>query len=122
MTCIHNSLLQKRELNHRGSSSRSLPMLPSVAVGVVAALCANEEMAASAVVMVLAVEVDAATATRCCQVCGKTGHTTLRCYKYFDANYNGDDKHANVATSSYNIDTDWHTNTGATDHITSEID
>jgi hypothetical protein len=97
-------------------------MLPSVAVGVVTALCVNEEMAASAVVMVLAVEVDAATATRCCQVCGKTGHTTLRCYKHFDANYNGDDKHANVATSSYNIDIDWHTNTGATDHITSEID
>jgi uncharacterized membrane protein YgcG len=41
-----------------------------------------------------------------CQVCGKTGHTTLRCYKRFDANYNGDDKHANTATTGYNIDTD----------------
>jgi hypothetical protein len=57
-----------------------------------------------------------------CQVYGKTGHTALRCYKRFDANHNGDDKHTNAATSSYNVDTDWYTNTGATDHITSELD
>jgi hypothetical protein len=55
-------------------------------------------------------------------VCGKNGHTALRCYKRFDANYNGDDKHANVATTRYNIDTDWYTDTGTTDHITSELD
>jgi hypothetical protein len=40
-----------------------------------------------------------------CQVCGKTSHTTLRCYK------RSDDKYVNVATSSYNIDTDWYTTT-----------
>jgi hypothetical protein len=46
-----------------------------------------------------------------CQVCGKTSHTALRCYKRSDANYNSDDKYINVATSSYNIDTDWYTTT-----------
>jgi hypothetical protein len=39
------------------------------------------------------------------QVCGKTGHTALRCYKCFDASYNGDDKHANASTTGYNINT-----------------
>jgi hypothetical protein len=57
-----------------------------------------------------------------CQMCGKTGHIALCCYKHFDASYNGDDKHANAATTGYNIDTDWYTDTGATDHITSKLD
>jgi hypothetical protein len=48
-----------------------------------------------------------------CQVCGKPGHTSMRCYKRFDASYNGGDaKHANVATSGYNVDTEWYTDTG----------
>jgi hypothetical protein len=57
-----------------------------------------------------------------CQVCGKTGHGALQCYKRFDANYNGEDKYANAATTGYNMDIEWYTDTGATDHITSELD
>jgi hypothetical protein len=57
-----------------------------------------------------------------CQVCGKTGHSALRCYKHFDASYNGEEKLAHVVTTNYNVDTDWYTDTGATDHITSELD
>jgi hypothetical protein len=57
-----------------------------------------------------------------CQVCGKTGHSALRCYKRLDASYNGEEKHVNVATTGYNVDTEWFTDTGATDHITSELD
>jgi hypothetical protein len=53
-----------------------------------------------------------------CQVCGKTGHSALRCYKRFDASYNGEEKHANMATTGYNVDTEWYTDTGATDHVT----
>jgi hypothetical protein len=41
-----------------------------------------------------------------CQVCRKTGHTVLRCYKHFDASYNSDDKHTNTTTIGYNFDTD----------------
>jgi hypothetical protein len=57
-----------------------------------------------------------------CQVCGKTDHDTLRCYKRFDANYNGEDKYANATTTEYNVDTEWYTDIGATDHITFELD
>jgi hypothetical protein len=49
-------------------------------------------------------------------------HSALRCYKRFDANYNGEEKYANTITSSYNIDTNWYTDTGATDHIMSELE
>jgi hypothetical protein len=34
----------------------------------------------------------------------------------------GEEKHVNVATTGYNIDTEWYTDTGATDHVTSELD
>jgi hypothetical protein len=57
-----------------------------------------------------------------CQVYGKTGHGALHCYKGFDANYNGDDKHANSMTTRYNVDMEWYTDTGATDHIKSKLD
>jgi hypothetical protein len=46
------------------------------------------------------------------------GHLVLRCFKRFDINYIGEEKHTNVATTGYNVYTD----TGATDHITSELD
>jgi hypothetical protein len=39
-----------------------------------------------------------------CQVCGKLGHTALCCWKCFDKNYNGTDKLANAASTSYNLD------------------
>jgi hypothetical protein len=57
-----------------------------------------------------------------CQVCGKIGHLVLHCYKCFDVHYNGEEKHANTASTGYNVDTEWYTDTGATDHITSELD
>jgi hypothetical protein len=57
-----------------------------------------------------------------CQVCGKTGHSSLCCYKRFDANYNGEQKYAIAATTAYNVDTEWYTDTGAMDHITSELE
>jgi hypothetical protein len=50
------------------------------------------------------------------------GHRALRCYKRFDASYSGEEKQANAAATSYNVDTDWYIDTGATDHITSELD
>jgi hypothetical protein len=31
-----------------------------------------------------------------CQVCGKTGHSALHCYKRIDASYHGEEKHANM--------------------------
>jgi hypothetical protein len=57
-----------------------------------------------------------------CQVCGKTGHCALCCYKILDASYNGEEKYANIATTGYYVNTEWYMDTGATDHITSELD
>jgi hypothetical protein len=57
-----------------------------------------------------------------CQVCGKTSHSALRCYKRFDASYNSEEKHVNAATTGYNVDIEWYTDMGATDHTTSELD
>jgi hypothetical protein len=57
-----------------------------------------------------------------CQVCGKLGHTTLRYWKRFDKNYNGPDKVANAASTSYNLDPVWYADSAATDHITGDLD
>lgn len=60
-----------------------------------------------------------------CQVCNKPGHTALRCYHRYDHSYQVDDNRASVnlaTTPSYAVDNSWYTDTGATDHITGELD
>ncbi|KAJ0983603.1 hypothetical protein J5N97_011858 [Dioscorea zingiberensis] len=60
-----------------------------------------------------------------CQVCGKAGHTALKCYHRFDHSYQAEES-ANFAglttTPSYQIDPNWYMDSGATDHITSDLD
>jgi hypothetical protein len=55
-----------------------------------------------------------------CQVYGKLGHTTLRCWKRFDKNFTSPDRLANATTSSYNLDPTWCADSVATDHITGD--
>jgi histone deacetylase 1/2 len=57
-----------------------------------------------------------------CQICNKVGHTALRCYNLFDHSYTGEEHSANTASTSYNIDPGWYTNSSATDHMTSDLD
>jgi len=57
-----------------------------------------------------------------CQVCTKEGHTAIGCFTRFDASYTPPQKSASSATASYGVDTNWYMDTGATDHITSELD
>jgi hypothetical protein len=57
-----------------------------------------------------------------CQVCGKEGHTALACWKRFQKNHRGPEKSAGVAVGHYGVDTNWYYDTGATDHITGELD
>jgi hypothetical protein len=57
-----------------------------------------------------------------CQVCLKEGHTTDRCWHRYEEDYVLEEKNAGAATRSYNVDKNWYTDTGATDHITSELD
>uniref|UniRef100_A0ACD5V3W7 Uncharacterized protein n=1 Tax=Avena sativa TaxID=4498 RepID=A0ACD5V3W7_AVESA len=61
-----------------------------------------------------------------CQLCGKTGHVALKCFRRFDATFHGEEEQpsANVAgtSSGYQVDPNWYSDTGATDHITSDLD
>jgi len=60
-----------------------------------------------------------------CQVWFKEGHSANQCWHRFDEDYVPDERHvaaANAATMSYNVDTNWYTDTGSTDHITSELE
>jgi histone deacetylase 1/2 len=62
-----------------------------------------------------------------CQLCGKIGHVALKCYKRFDSSFHGGEPEqqpsANVAgtSSSYQVDPNWYSDTGATDHVTSDL-
>jgi hypothetical protein len=57
-----------------------------------------------------------------CQVCHKVGHTVDRCWYKYDEGYTPDPRHAATTTNSYTVDTNWYTDTGATDHITGELE
>jgi hypothetical protein len=58
-----------------------------------------------------------------CQLCKKTGHIVLHCLKRFDQNFTGEEKVANNAEGpGYKVDPAWYSDTGAADHITSELD
>lgn len=57
-----------------------------------------------------------------CQLCGKVGHTAIKCWKRFDTSYAGEEKVARAAMSTYGIDTNWYLDTRATDHITGELE
>jgi hypothetical protein len=37
-----------------------------------------------------------------CQLCGKKGHTVMKCFKRFDQNYTGEEK-STAAATSYNM-------------------
>jgi hypothetical protein len=56
-----------------------------------------------------------------CQVCFKGGHTALECWYRFDKSYTPATKTASAAMSNYGVDSNWYTDTGATDHITREL-
>ncbi|XP_066395916.1 uncharacterized protein [Miscanthus floridulus] len=60
-----------------------------------------------------------------CQICGKEGHHASRCYKRYDSSYSGgaqQQRSASTATTGYGVDTNWYMDTGATDHITSDLE
>lgn len=57
-----------------------------------------------------------------CQVCLKAGHTVDRCWHRFEEDYVPEERHAGAAMNSYTVDNSWYTDTGATDHITGELD
>ncbi|KAA8522693.1 hypothetical protein F0562_009145 [Nyssa sinensis] len=59
-----------------------------------------------------------------CQVCNKPGHSARKCYLRFDLSYQDpkpEPKHTLVAASTGPWDTDWHVDTGATHHVTNDL-
>jgi len=48
----------------------------------------------------------------------------LCCYKCFEASFTGppEQRFVSAATTSYGTDTNWYTDTGATNHITNELE
>jgi hypothetical protein len=58
-----------------------------------------------------------------CQVCGKLGHTAIRCHYKFDHAYQGTFPHmaAYMTTSSPPHDTNWYPDTGSTNHLTNNF-
>jgi histone deacetylase 1/2 len=57
-----------------------------------------------------------------CQICNKTGHSAIRCYQRYNHAYNDDEHSGNHAATGYTVDPTWYMDTGATDHITSDLD
>ena len=57
-----------------------------------------------------------------CQVCQKRGHVASDCWHRFDEDYVPEEKHVAAATPAYGVDTNWYLDTGATDHLTGELD
>ncbi|KAK1646403.1 hypothetical protein QYE76_064208 [Lolium multiflorum] len=57
-----------------------------------------------------------------CQICTKHGHPASKCWwRYSDDKKNRDDGEKGANLASYGVDTNWYTDTGATDHITGEL-
>ncbi|KAK1645677.1 hypothetical protein QYE76_063482 [Lolium multiflorum] len=59
-----------------------------------------------------------------CQICNMVGHIALCWYSRFDHAYGGEEEHyfANHASTSYQMDPSWYMNSGATDHITGDLE
>ncbi|KAK1669758.1 hypothetical protein QYE76_057917 [Lolium multiflorum] len=57
-----------------------------------------------------------------CQICGKPGHSAYRCWHRYSEDDGEEEEERGANAASYGVDTNWYSNTGATDHITSELD
>uniref|UniRef100_A0A2N9FGM0 Reverse transcriptase Ty1/copia-type domain-containing protein n=1 Tax=Fagus sylvatica TaxID=28930 RepID=A0A2N9FGM0_FAGSY len=59
-----------------------------------------------------------------CQVCNRTSHVALHCYHRFDNSYYSEksaDMQAYFSTQQAPTDPNWYTDTGATNHLTSDL-
>lgn len=57
-----------------------------------------------------------------CQVCKKKGHEADVCRHCFEEDYQPNVKTAGAASMNYGVDTNWYADSGATDHITAELE
>ncbi|KAK1607649.1 hypothetical protein QYE76_031322 [Lolium multiflorum] len=54
-----------------------------------------------------------------CQICQKPGHPAWKCWDRYEED---DEEERGANAASYGVDTNWYSDTGATDHITGELD
>ncbi|KAG7578201.1 Integrase catalytic core [Arabidopsis thaliana x Arabidopsis arenosa] len=54
-----------------------------------------------------------------CQICGRTGHTALKCYNRFDNNYQAEVQAFSTLRVSDETGKEWHPDSAATAHVTS---
>jgi histone deacetylase 1/2 len=57
-----------------------------------------------------------------CQICDRPNHTALECWYRFEEDYQPPSKTAGSASAAYGVDTNWYVDSGATDHITSNLE
>lgn len=58
-----------------------------------------------------------------CQICGLRSHTVIKCWHRMDESYLEEPPYSGMAaTSSYTADSNWYTDSRATDYITSDLD
>jgi hypothetical protein len=56
------------------------------------------------------------------QLCKKRGHTVMECWHRFDESFVPSERFTGAADGSYAVDTNWYTDTNATDHVTDELE
>ncbi|XP_012702929.1 uncharacterized protein LOC101759551 [Setaria italica] len=56
-----------------------------------------------------------------CQVCFKKGHLASECWHRYDETYVPDERLVAADMGTYSVDTNWYTDTGATDHVTRNL-
>jgi hypothetical protein len=57
-----------------------------------------------------------------CQICGKSSHEAHDCWYRYDEDDDEYQSKSAGAAAGYGVDTDWYADSGATDHITSELE
>ncbi|XP_010430659.1 PREDICTED: uncharacterized protein LOC104714886 [Camelina sativa] len=53
-----------------------------------------------------------------CQICGRVGHTAIKCYNRFDNNYQSEVSAQAFSTLCVSDEREWHPDSGATAHVT----
>jgi hypothetical protein len=58
-----------------------------------------------------------------CQICDKPNHTALECWYRFEEDFQPVNNNKNTSYSAaYGVDTNWYADSGASDHITGELE
>lgn len=57
-----------------------------------------------------------------CQLCLKEGHEVIDCWYRFEEDFVPNKKYAGSATTSYGVNMNWYTDSGASDHVTGDLE